>query len=94
MKEYYECHITMIGDPAKIETAVEAVGWTFSRIDGDPTLGAGVKCYATKHFNLREGPVGRIAWMVDTLANGLETTCEVEVLRTKVELVVYDNRRK
>jgi hypothetical protein len=90
MKPYYECHITLVGDPEKIQKQVEIWKWSFSKIDGDITLGDGIKCYATRHFNPREGEnhiIKKVMMVADIFrANGLK------VLREKVELVVWDKR--
>ena len=90
MKEYYECHITMDGAPSILEQYVNAIGWKFSAIDGDPDLGSGVKCYATMHFNARKdfeeikGKLVRDAAALSAVG--------VKVLRRKIEMVLYDNR--
>lgn len=87
---YYECHITMVGQQSVLKPMVEKQGWKFSAIDGDPTLGDGVKCYATRHFNEKLSPeyiVSRVCETADVLA-----TDGAEILRRKVELVVFDDR--
>lgn len=89
-KRYFECHVTMIGDPGLIRPIVEEVKWTFSAIDGDVDLGAGVKCYATRQFNERSGlpqAIGAVSQISEALQK-----CGVTVLREKVELIVYDRR--
>lgn len=91
-KRYYECHITILGDKEIAMPIVMAIGWTFSCIDGDPDLGKGVKCYATKHFNRRLSS--------HTVKSILVTASEylrlfnINVIREKIELVIYDNRIK
>lgn len=88
-KTYYECHITLNGDPKRIETAVKNLCWKFSKIDGDPVMGDGVKCYATRHFNARKSPKFVLMFMHDT-ADCLSRS--FEVTRRKVELVIFDDR--
>ena len=88
-KEYYECHITMEGDAKKIEPIVEKTGWKFSKIDGDPILGAGVKCYATAHFNTRYCREF-VQQQVDLVAQIFREQKGIKLLRRKVELVLYD----
>lgn len=89
MKEYYESHITMEGDPKILEYWVRQAGWKFSAIDGDPNLGSGVKCYATKQTR---GDMNR-----DFVRQNLELTANVlsthaKVLRRKIGVVIFDYR--
>lgn len=90
MKTYYECHITfMVPDGWEPRIA----GWTYSRIDGDPTLGEGVKSYLTRFYR-SELLVDRVIEHVENAAKELaDSSPQVRILRTKVEKVVYDNRR-
>ena len=85
---YYECHITMIDSVPEI--AVTNLGWKFSKIDGDPTLGIGIKSYATKHFNAKHDKSVILAELHKTadklVARGYN------VVRRKIELVIYDDR--
>lgn len=91
MKQYYECHITMIGKPTVIRKSLKESGWKFSKIDGDPDLGKGVKCYATRQFNIKF----KVEFILDVL---VETALELaknsgcRILRKKIEVVIYDNR--
>lgn len=89
---YYEAHITMLGDPAFIRPFVEAAKWKFSAIDGDPVLGAGVKCYATKQFSGKRGVTNVLKELEETAAFVHGANCEV--IRKKIELVVYDTRNR
>lgn len=90
-KQYYECHITM-NPSSKVdaERVVKSTGWIFSAIDNDIVLGEGVKCYATKHFNLRVPEEDVLAELgstsVELAAHGLS------VVRAKIEKVIYDEK--
>ncbi len=92
MKPYYECHITMQGDAAAIAPLVKAEGWKFSAIDGDPHFGEGVLCYATSHFNRKHDTVDVVIAM-GTIADKLVTN-GINVIRQKVEKVVYDTKER
>lgn len=90
---YYECHITInqADQPRhEIREAVERIGWKFSAIDGDPVMGKKVYCYATKHFKKEVPEADVIRELLDTAA-GLKDFCNV--LRSKVEIVLYDDRQ-
>lgn len=88
-KTYYECHITINGDPARIKSAVENFKWKFSKIDGDPVMGAGVKCYATRHFNAKLSQREVVDILLKAAAH---FGYSYEVTRRKVELVIFDDR--
>lgn len=90
-QQYHECHVTMESkDIALVETHVKDIGWKFSCIDGDPILGDGIKCYATKHFPSKCD--------VNDVVNNVKAASEQlsmyghKVIRDKVELVVYDSK--
>lgn len=87
---YFECHVTLLGDPAVIRQEVERWKWKFSCIDGDATLGDGVKCYATMHYNARLD-TALVRGNLFTIAQALEEA-GLTVLRRKVELVIFDDR--
>lgn len=88
---YYELHITMVGDKDLIQKAVEEIGWKFSCIDGDPVLGDGVKCYATK---LLAGK--HTLDYVETDLKGAYTWLLLQgfnAIRYKIELVLIDSKQ-
>lgn len=88
--QYYECHVTMIGDPDVIEQDVNDLGWKFSKIDGDPILGEGIKCYATKHYPVKMDQKV-VVQNVNSVAMALKNL-KHKVIRDKVELVIYDSK--
>ena len=91
-KPYYECHITLEDEPSIAMPVVIACGWTFSCIDGDIILGEGMKCYATKHFNVRkhsEEEIKRILFETELFMVGQA----LHPIRLKIEKVIFDNRR-
>lgn len=88
--QYYESHITIVGVPDEVRSYVERLGWKFSAIDGDPVLGKGVKCYATRQFKGTLNP--------NTVLLNLTASADrihelgFNVVRRKIELVIYDDR--
>src|SRR6185312_10268672 len=89
-KSYYECHITLDDDPDNTKYFVELTNWKFSCISGDIVLGDGVKCYATKHFNVKKH-VDNVLYELHQMADFLQV-CGLNVIRRKVEHVIYDDR--
>jgi hypothetical protein len=90
MTTYFECHVTLQGNPSLIRLEVEKRKWKFSVIDGDPVLGDGIKCYATRLFNKKKGQASvqeELFWIAEELK-----TLGHNVLRRKIELVIYDDR--
>lgn len=91
MKQYYECHITLLGKPWEVSKVVEKLGWKFSVIDGDPDLGEGIKCYATRQFNMKY-KTEFIIDIVDETAEEIAKAKGIKVLRRKIEIVIYDKK--
>lgn len=90
MTQYYECHVTMLGNREVLKRITEGMGWVFSSIENDANLGDGVKMYATKQLNKRVHDSGAVEILQDA-ANSLRS-CGAEVLREKVEVVIFDTR--
>lgn len=63
---------------------------SFSAIDGDPSLGDGVKCYATLHLNYRIPEQEVLRRLVNT-AMYLKFLA-INVIREKIELVIHDTK--
>jgi hypothetical protein len=80
----------MEGKPSIVEQYVNTTGWKFSAIDGDPDLGYGIKCYATRQYN-EKMPLDDIIRHLTATASGLEHF-GVKILRKKIEHVIYDKR--
>lgn len=91
MKTYYECHITIEAPALPIlRVLIEKLKWKYSRIDGDPVMGAGVKQYATRHYNSKLAVDDVILLLHDT-ADKI-ASYGFTVTRRKVEHVIYDDR--
>lgn len=91
MKQYYECHVTMLGKSSALKPVVESTGWIFSCIENDICLGEGVKCYATMHYSHSKHTTAQVMENVHIVAQNLRSL-GVDVIREKVELVIYDSR--
>lgn len=75
----FELHVTLLDGRYPDEP-----GWTRSKIDGDPALGAGVKCYRTSHTSTYKEAVTRI----EEAKRRWPTW-----IRTKIEHVLLDCRK-
>lgn len=80
----------MLGNPKVLRPMVEKLKWKFSAIDGDPSLGEGLKCYATRFYNVKLA-LESVVFLVNDAARALNFG-GAKVLRRKVEKVVYDDR--
>lgn len=88
-KKNFECHITIVPDRLKttIREIVEARGWKFSCIEGDPDLGNSTFCYATRWFDEADHAVTMVHMFKDQfIKEGLS------VVRVKVEHIINDSR--
>lgn len=92
-KPYYECHITLTANPpggvGYAKHVIEHSGWKFSKIDGDPIMGEGIRVYATRHFNARRTVERVEADLVKTA--DILSRAGLKVTRRKIEMVVLDH---
>lgn len=83
----FEAHITCPRVTSAVVKTFAVQGWVFSAIDGDPVMGKRPYCYLTAYdtngVNLRDS--------VESMASALRM-CGVEVLREKVEEIIYDTK--
>lgn len=102
MKPYYECHITFMmpggqAAPDTVQWLEKNTGWLFSAIDGDPVLGPGRKCYLTKHYPASAHTSHTVAEAEEVkrkmgkVADFVRGT-NVDVIRQKIELVIFDTK--
>ena len=85
----YECHITCHqADAAKATEVAEFGGWKTSEITRDPTLGNKTFFYLTTH----DRDVVRIHQRMYQCSAALKAV-GIEVLREKIELIVYDTKQ-
>lgn len=84
----FEAHIIFDGKLAPfVETLAKHTGWKFSKIDGDPYLGNGVRCYLTTHSADRVDLEQKMrAVVLAAAATGHKA------LRMKIEQIVFDER--
>lgn len=86
----FEWHITCPqGDRKRVMEVVDTTGWTFSEITGCPILGQGTYCYITGFDTDDQIALHDMIECVDILE-----TVGVEVLRSKIENIVYDSKTK
>lgn len=84
----YECHITCDVKDAAIATEVARIdNWKTSEIARDPTLGNKNFFYLTCH----ERDVEKIFLRMRAVVRALRHL-KVEVLREKIELIIYDTK--
>lgn len=83
----YEIHITYALS-APVSKIVSLEGWSKSKIDGDPVLGAGVKHYFTKHTKT----LSEAETALKEATDFLEVCYGVVILRTKIEHIVHDQK--
>ena len=91
----YECHVT-VAPPATaskrkwFESLALAQGWKTSEIAGDPLLGQKNFFYFTTHAKVYEDIYGKM----EKLAAHLSDDREIQVLRKKIEHIVFDTGKK
>lgn len=89
---YWELHITLGLHPVSAKPLIEALAWKFSCINGDPDLGGGPREYATHHGS-PNAPIEGIIHELNRVA-GILKEAGFNVIRRKVELVMYDTKGK
>lgn len=97
MKHGFELHITVNADNDTQLTMQKCMaaynktrnlgGWSFSRIDGDPVLGAGVKSYLTSYAESFDVALVKLSAMASSLRSE-----GVQIMREKIELIMHDVR--
>lgn len=89
MSEEYEIHITSNTiHETKLKEIGERLGWTYSAIDNDPLLGAGVKAYLTNHvYGSTNSALVAMYQVHEALVRE-----NVPILRRKIERIVLDER--
>lgn len=86
----YECHITVERqDGPAAEEVAKRLHWKYSQIDGDPVLGKKVFAYLTTH----DSDLLRMRDRMN-MASGDLRAIGINVIREKIELIVYDTKTK
>lgn len=86
----FEVHITCFQKDAEAATRVAAAEhWKTSQIAGDPVLGKDTYFYLTTHGADLPRTMGRLA-----LASTLLKEAGVEVVREKIEVIIYDTKQR
>lgn len=91
----YECHITLeipanLRDTFKQTLKDHFSDWHYSAIDGDQTIGAGVKVYASRHYPANKN-IDNIFMDMQTVGLKL-SSLGYNVIRKKIEIIVYDTK--
>lgn len=86
----FECHITgRVKDAEVLELIARAEHWKTSEIKRDPVLGDDSYFYLTSHDTDLNRMMGRMNAVTAAMHN---TSCEV--VREKIEVIIYDTKRK
>lgn len=102
-KSYWESHITIearnnnifaYNELEIIQDEAKKYGWKVSNIHGDPQLGDGDRYYLTRNYPVRNDLKELVIKELDNLALLLQDAFDLNVVRSKVELVVYDRKFK
>lgn len=84
----FEAHIIFDSEHAEsVSVMAKLAGWKFSKIDGDPYLGNGVRCYLTRH--------GADRMKLEANMRGVVAGAQAlgfPALRMKIEHVILDER--
>jgi hypothetical protein len=84
----FEAHITLPRESSvKVGKMADSTGWMFSAIDGDPLMGKRAYCYLTAYDTSGNDLLRRMRIVADALR-----FCGVEVLREKVEQILFDTK--
>jgi hypothetical protein len=84
----FESHITMPRDQGDIaQRHADALGMTYSAIDGDPVMGKQAYCYLTCYDTDAARLLGRVQ-----AASYVLQRDGVQILREKVEEILYDTK--
>lgn len=86
----FECHITCnLADAVAAAAVAEELHWSTSEIERDPVLGKASYFYLTSHdTDLTRMQTRMAAARVNLIAAG------VPVVREKIEVIIYDTKRK
>ena len=91
----YEVHITMehVPDKLSLQVFLNSYNWAYIAIDGDPHLGPKIFHDATKHYDADVHDLRYVLQRAEDLI-ALLTQQGCSVVRHKVELVVFDSRKR
>ncbi len=100
LEDIYEAHITIDAHPSEVsyleKFCTTDTYWKFSKIDGDPVLGNGVKVYFTAHAKDIAGYLLLKAQMkiVSKAFSVYKLYMNSKIVRMKIEKICFDVRGK
>lgn len=94
MTEYYELHLTIVEDDKvrqkDLQDFIGQTKWSYSRIDGDPVEGPGIKNYMTIQLNSSRHTLPEVHMFLQLARQNLERR-GFNVTRDKIEVVIHDS---